>query len=321
VGLSLITKDVNLRMKARAFGLLAQDLTMDQVESDNLNQGVSLVENVDPSLIDLLYQEPHETGLDMFDAFVPGEFANQYLILRNGSKKSALAKIDKEREVIKLVRKNNFYGVEPRNAEQTFALEAISDPEISLVGITGRAGTGKTLLALAVALEKKSFYRQIFIGKPTIPLSNRDSGYLPGGITEKLEPFMDSIEDNFSVIQDLKGGRNGEKTIKDLKQEEKIVTASLAHIRGRNLAKKFFVIDEAQNLTPNEVKTIVSRAAVGTKMVFTGDVDQIDHPYLGKKSNGLSYMIDKMKKQKIFAHVHMVKGERSELANLAAELL
>lgn len=324
----LVTKDTNLRMKSRAVGLQAQDLTRDQIMSEDLFAGLPKIEGVKADLIDLLYSEPGEIQMDLLDLPLEEIVANQYLILKNGSK-SALVKFEAEREVFKRVAKESCYSVAPRNAEQIFALEALSNPEISLVGITGKAGTGKTLLALAGALSNKSHFRQIFVGKPIMPLSNRDMGYLPGDIPAKIEPFLQPIEDNFSVIEGLTegekdnggNGKKGKKTIQKMKEEGKIVTAALSYIRGRSLIKIVFIVDEAQNLTPHEIKTIVSRAGEGTKMIFTGDIDQIDHPYLDRKSNGLSYLVERFRGQKIFAHVHMTKGERSELANLAAELL
>ncbi len=325
----LVSKDTNLRMKARAFGIQAEDLIMDQITLEDLFTTLPKIEGVRADLIDLLYSENGEIQMDLLELSTEEIVANQYLILKNGSSKSALVKFDEDREVFKRVIKESCYNVFPRNAEQIFALEALSNSEISLVGITGKAGTGKTLLALASALSNKSYYRQIFVGRPIVPLSNRDMGYLPGDIPAKIEPFFQSIEDNLSVIEKLNGEENGgegtkkggKKTIQKMKDEGKIVMAPLSYIRGRSLINIVFIVDEAQNLTPHEIKTIITRSGEGTKMIFTGDIDQIDHPYLDRKSNGLSYLIERARGQKIFAHVHMVKGERSELANLAAELL
>jgi len=196
------------------------------------------------------------------------------------------------------------------------------DDNISLVSVSGKAGTGKTLLALAAALERRKHYRQIFMARPIIALSNRDIGYLPGDIESKLFPYMQPLYDNLSVIQNQYSETEQKyKQIKKYLEEEKLVIAPLAYIRGRSLVKIYFIVDEAQNLTPHEVKTIITRAGESTKIVFTGDIFQIDHPYLDTQSNGLSYLIEKMKGQNLYAHINLVKGERSELADLASSLL
>jgi len=247
--------------------------------------------------------------------------SNEYLIIRNG-KKSVLGVFDPVLEKIRRVNKSNVYGIIPRNAEQTFAADALMNPNISLVSLSGKAGTGKTLLALSAALEARRQYRQIFISRPVVPLSNKDLGYLPGDISSKLDPYLQPLYDNLAVIQNQfpQAGPN-HKQIIDLLDSDKLVISPLAYIRGRSLGKIFFIVDEAQNLTPHEVKTIITRAGEGTKIVFTGDVFQIDHPYLDSQSNGLSYLIEKMQGQKIYAHINLEKGERSELAELATHLL
>ncbi|MEJ2639349.1 MAG: PhoH family protein, partial [Desulfosarcinaceae bacterium] len=194
--------------------------------------------------------------------------------------------------------------------------------DIPLVTLTGKAGTGKTLLALAAALESKRYYRQIFIARPAVPLSNKDIGFLPGDIKSKLDPYMQPLFDNLSVIQNQVSQKSPNGfNIKDLLEEEKIVITPLSYIRGRSIVKVFFIVDEAQNLTPHEVKTIITRAGEGTKIVFTGDIFQIDHPYLDSQSNGLSYLIEKMKGQNLFTHINLEKGERSELSEMAISLL
>ena len=194
--------------------------------------------------------------------------------------------------------------------------------KVQLVTLTGKAGTGKTLLALASALEKRKNFQQIFLARPIVPLSNRDLGFLPGDIDSKLTPYMQPLFDNLTVIkhQFKKNDKRLDK-IKELLDDQKLLITPLAYIRGRSLQKSFFIVDEAQNLTPHEVKTIITRAGEGTKIVFTGDINQIDHPYLDKKSNGVSYLINRMKKQKIYSHINLKKGERSELAELASNLL
>jgi PhoH-like ATPase len=196
------------------------------------------------------------------------------------------------------------------------------DPEIRLMGITGKAGTGKTLLALAAAIEQHRQYEQILLARPIVALSNRDIGYLPGDASEKISPYMQPLFDNLAVIKHTFNPRSNEyQLIEEMVKEERLNITPLAYIRGRSLSNAFFIIDEAQNLTPHEIKTIITRAGEGTKMVFTGDLWQIDSPYLDMKSNGLAYMTDKMRNQDLFAHINLVKGERSYLAELASNLL
>ncbi|NOY06596.1 MAG: PhoH family protein [Chlorobi bacterium] len=317
---TLVTKDVNLRMKAKAIGINTQDYISDRVKDlSQLYKGSRLVEGVDDSLIDNLYQAPFALPADRF-AFDPPPIANEYFILRNG-RKSVLAVFDHETNMIRRVDKKPAYGIMPRNAEQTFALDALTR-EVPLVTIGGKAGTGKTLLALAAALERRKNYRQIFLARPVVPLSNRDLGYLPGDVQSKLDPYMKPLYDNLSVIQHQFPESDAKyKRITEMLAEDKLIISPLAYIRGRSLQNIYFIVDEAQNLTPHEVKTIITRCGEGTKVVFTGDIFQIDHPYLDSESNGLSYLIDRMKGQKLFAHVTLEKGERSELAELAADIL
>ena len=220
------------------------------------------------------------------------------------------------------VEKQKAYGIDPRNAEQAFALDALMRPEVQLVSLTGKAGTGKTLLALAAALYQRKLFTQIFLARPIVPLANRDMGFLPGDVKEKIEPYIQPLMDNLAVIKHKFSQQSPEFTkIDEMLKSEKLVITPLAYIRGRSLSRVFFIVDEAQNLTPHEVKTIITRAGEGTKMVFTGDIEQIDSPYLDSHSNGLSYLSDKMREQEIFAHVNLVKGERSFLADLASNLL
>jgi PhoH-like ATPase len=317
----LVTKDVNLRMKAKSIRLPAEDYTTDHVKNiSELHTGSITVEGVPEKLIDLLYYSPYE--IDSADLKLERELlANEFLIMRNGSK-SALAVYDTVLRKIKKIEKKSAYGIYPRNAEQAFALSALLDRNIPLVTLSGKAGTGKTLLALAASLESKRYYRQIFIARPIVPLSNKDIGYLPGDIKSKLDPYMQPLYDNLTIIQNqFSGKHNQNRRIDEMLQEEKIVITPLSYIRGRSIVKVFFIVDEAQNLTPHEVKTIITRAGEGTKLIFTGDVYQIDHPYLDSQSNGLSCLIEKMKDQKLYAHINLEKGERSELSDLAIQLL
>jgi PhoH-like ATPase len=317
----MVTKDVNLRMKAKALGLLAEDYTTDHVKDvSELYTGTRLLEDSPSDAIDRLYETPYGISLDEVE--LPEDLLpNEYLILRNGSK-SALGVFDPAMNRLRRVEHRACCQIRPRNAEQTFALDALMNRDIPLVTLTGKAGTGKTLLTLAAALESKRYYRQIFIARPAVPLSNKDIGYLPGDIKSKLDPYMQPLFDNLSVIQNQVSQKNPNGfQIRDLMEEEKIVVTPLSYIRGRSIVKVFFIVDEAQNLTPHEIKTIITRAGEGTKIVFTGDIFQIDHPYLDSQSNGLSYLIEKMKGQYLFTHINLEKGERSELSEMAITLL
>ncbi len=318
---TLVTKDVNLRMKAKSIGLMAADYTSDHVKNiEGIYRGRRIIEGVPGDRIEALYQMPFETDIN-WGCDIPSFLANEYLILKNGSK-SALGLYDGVIRKIKRVDNKTCYGIKPRNAEQSFALNALLSNDIPLVTLTGKAGTGKTLLALAAALESKRSYRQIFLARPAVPLSNKDIGYLPGDIKSKLDPYMQPLYDNLSVIENrLPSDYRKRGDIKELLDTEKIVITPLSYIRGRSIVKVFFIIDEAQNLTPHEIKTIITRAGEGTKVVFTGDIFQIDHPYLDSQSNGLSYLIERMKGQTLYAHVNLEKGERSELSDLAIQLL
>jgi PhoH-like ATPase len=317
----LITKDINLRMKAKSLGIMAQDYHNDMVENiQDIFEGVKINENVKPEVISGLYENLEGLPRSRF-GIKTEPVAHQYYIFRNESK-SALAHYDPFKKLINRVEKVKTYGIEPRNAEQAFALDALLRPEVQLVALTGKAGTGKTLLALASAIHQRKMYTQIFLARPIVPLSNRDIGFLPGDVNEKIGPYMQPLFDNLSVIkQAFKMQSKEHARIEEMQATEKLVITPLAYIRGRSLSRVFFIVDEAQNLTPHEVKTIITRAGEGTKLIFTGDIQQIDSPYLDTKSNGLTYLADRMKGQDIFAHVHLVKGERSYLADLASNLL
>ena len=317
----LISKDINLRMKSKSIGIMAQDYENDKVENiDELYKGITIVENIQAKLINKLYEKYDGVSIKEFK-FPEEPIAHQYYIMKNG-KSSALAHYDPFNKVIDRVEKQKMYGIDPRNAEQTFALDALVRPEVQLVSLTGKAGTGKTLLALAAALHQRKLYTQIFLARPIVPLANRDMGFLPGDVKEKIEPYMQPLFDNLSVIRHKFSQQSPEfNKIEEMLKNDKLVITPLAYIRGRSLSRVFFIVDEAQNLTPHEVKTIITRAGEGTKLVFTGDIEQIDSPYLDSRSNGLSFLSDKMRNQDIFSHVNLVKGERSYLAELASNLL
>jgi len=314
----LVTKDINLRVKARALSLQAEDYETVRIRDvDHLYRGTAVVE-VDDDHIDRLHAEGRMPAEELFDRRPP---CHHYFILR-GPSKSGLAHFDPAQGLLERVQKGHAYGIKPRNAEQTFALHAVLNRQAPLVSISGAAGTGKTLLALAGSLEQRRQYRQIYMARPIVPLSNKDIGYLPGDIKSKVNPFMQPLWDNLNVIKNQFGEAQREyKAIDEMVEKEKLHIVPLAYIRGRSFSNVMFIVDEAQNLTPHEVKTIITRAGEGTKIVFTGDIFQIDTPYLDSSSNGLSYLIDRIKDNPLYAHVNLEKGERSELANLASDLL
>lgn len=316
----LVTKDINLRIKAKSLNLLSEDYETGKIKDlSELYTGKSILERVPEEIIETLY----EKGTCSFESIVKKgkPQANHYYVLKNGPK-SVLCRYNPISRQVERVQKNSAFKINPRNAEQAFALNAILNPKISLVTLQGVAGTGKTLLSLAGALEQRRSFHQIYLARPVVPLSNKDIGYLPGDIKSKLNPYMEPLWDNLKYIKNQFSEKDKEfKQITEMVENEKLVVCPLAYIRGRSLSHVFFIVDEAQNLTPHEVKTIISRAGENTKIVFTGDVFQIDTPYLDTQSNGLSYLIDRLKGQDIYAHVTLEKGERSDLANLANDYL
>lgn len=318
----LVTKDVNLRMKGKSLGIVVEDYINDKITSfDRFDTGELVYEGIDSDLIDALYDSAEGLELSKFPA-LQDILPNQCFVLK-GERNSILARYDVFDQVIKKVEKKTLSRITPRNAEQSFAFEALTDPRIQLVGLSGKAGTGKTLLALAAALAQSDDYDQVLLSRPIVALANKDLGFLPGDEKAKVTPYMQPLFDNLNVIKGLEKTSSSENkdSIDQLLKENRLVIEALAYIRGRSLSRSFVIVDEAQNLTPHEIKTIITRAGEGTKMVFTGDIEQIDSPYLDARSNGLAYMIDKMENEPLFAHVNLVKGERSVLSERASQLM
>lgn len=315
----LVSKDINLRMKAKSIGLMAEDYLTDKIANiEAIDREIQQIDNLSDESIAALYQpesrlQPDSIGLKP----QPNEC---FELHANAS--TALAIFNPTTQRLEPVEKTRAFGIEPRNSEQTFALHVLTDPNLLLVALTGKAGTGKTLLALAAALAQEEQFETIMLTRPIIPLSNRDIGFLPGDIDAKIGPYMQPLFDNLSVIKGaLKSTSRSFVRIEEMQRNGKLIISPLAYIRGRSLSNSFIIVDESQNLTPHEVKTIITRAGEGTKIVFTGDIYQIDHPYLDTRSNGLSYLTEKMAGQAVFAHINLVKGERSQLADLASDLL
>lgn len=315
----LVTKDINLRLKAKSLNIPAEDFETGKIKDvESLYSGKSVFSDVNTDVINRLYKR----GFCEFEEINEGKpIPNHYYILKS-PKASALAFYNPINGLVERLEKRSAFRITPRNAEQVFALHAITNPKVKLVTMQGIAGTGKTLLALAGALELRRSFKQIYLARPIVPLSNKDIGYLPGDIKTKLNPYMEPLWDNLKFIQNQYGEKEKEfKQINEALENEKLLITPLAYIRGRSISKVIFIVDEAQNLTPHEVKTIITRAGEDTKIIFTGDIYQIDTPYLDSQSNGLSYLIDKIKHRDIYAHIRLEKGERSELANLATQLL
>ncbi|MEO8793982.1 MAG: PhoH family protein [Daejeonella sp.] len=315
----LVSKDICLRLKAKALSLHSEDYETGKVKNvEELYSGKTTLTNISAKLIDELVKKDSVPGEKFGVPILPH---NHFYILE-GKHKTVIANYDPENHHLNYISNQSVFQIRPKNQEQAFAIHALMNQNIKLVTIQGNAGTGKTLIALASALEQRKYYRQIFVTRPIVPLSNKDIGFLPGDVKSKIDPYMAPIWDNLKFIKEQQ--IDDDKTqakIDELVSNEKISIAPLAFIRGRTLTKIFFIVDEAQNLTPHEVKTIISRAGENTKIVFTGDIYQIDTPYLDAESNGLSYLIDKAKNHPLYAHITLQKGERSELANLANELL
>ena len=324
---ALVTKDVNLRVKSKAAGMLSQDYLTDKVDDTKIEDSEKEVQflDLDPLLMQTLCFGPGNSLEWKQIGCASAPRPNQLFKFRwkgDKSKEVACARYDAFLDRIVLCKARQAFGIRPRNDEQKMALDACLNPRTELVALTGGAGTGKTLLALAAALEQEKEYEQIVISRPTVILGNQDIGFLPGDQKQKMSPFLQPLMDNLNVIKEqFRPGSREAGRIEDMLNRQKLLIEPLAYIRGRSLGKCYFIIDEAQNLTPHEMKTIITRAGEGTKMVFTGDIFQIDQPYLDQWSNGLTHLSQKMAGQKLFQHVSLRKGERSELSELAAKLL
>lgn len=311
----VVSKDLNVRLKADGLGLLAEDYKADKIKvnDDKLYSGHKIIE------------VPSE-DLDSFRRdgilYRQGDYPNQYLIIKSedNTKNSALGKYSSKHGGIIPLIKSNVWGIKPKNAEQRFALDALLDDDVKLVSLIGKAGTGKTLLAVAAglckAIEDKTYTRML-VSRPVIPMG-KDLGYLPGDINEKLDPWMQPIYDNLDHLFNVHGTYRGWT---DLVEQGIIKVEALTYIRGRSIPNQYLIVDEAQNLSAHEIKTIITRVGEGTKIVLTGDTDQIDSPYLDAINNGLTYAVDRLKDEDIIAHVELLKGERSKLAEIATKLL
>jgi PhoH-like ATPase len=309
-----VSKDINARVKALALGIKAEDYRTDKIDVSAIYSGHTAL-SVSTEVVDRL----HETG-ELPSAGFETLVENQCAVLTASTAKSALA-IKKGGKLKRLDHSATaFWGIKARNKEQQFAVELLTDNTIPAVSLVGQAGTGKTLLALAAGLHKtleEGLFSRIMVTKPVIPVGKQDIGFLPGSKEEKMMPWVQSIFDNFGPLS--RG--NQKMTIEYLLTADILHIESLGHIRGRNLAKSWIIVDEAQNLSPHEIKTVLSRVGEGSKIILTGDVHQIDSPYLDAGSNGLSYVVSRFKGQSLYGHITLAKTIRSPLASLAAELL
>jgi PhoH-like ATPase len=319
----LVTKDTNLRIKADALGLRAEDYESDTITLDELYAGETEL-SVDPGVIDEFYAEGELPPAD------PKPYPNQFVLIKNSANPSqtALSRYSQQKNALVPIAntKHGVWGITARNKQQQFALDLLLNDDIRLVTLVGRAGTGKTLLALAAGLEKtieNRAFQRLVVSRPVFPLG-KDIGFLPGDIEEKLRPWMQPIRDNLDFLMGasaVAGRAKGKKDLQSLFDLGMIEVEPLTYIRGRSMPNQYLIVDEAQNLTPHEIKTIITRAGEGTKVVLTGDPYQIDNPYIDSSSNGLTFVVDRFKEEPIAGHITLVKGERSDLAELAATLL
>ncbi len=317
----LVTKDTNLRIKANALGIRAVDYEKGKVRLEDLYTGTAEIA-VPAGDVDRFFQEG---GLAVEAELLD----NQFVCLQDEAnpRHTALGRFRAESGRVEPLRvpREPVWGIQPRNREQRYAMDALLDDRLQLVTLTGKAGTGKTLLAIAAGLQKaleENVYKRLLVSRPIFPMG-RDIGFLPGDVQEKLRPWMQPIFDNvdflFAGVEDRNGRRR--RGYQELIDMDLMALEPLTYIRGRSIPYQYIVVDEAQNLTPHEIKTIVTRAGEGTKIVLTGDPYQIDNPYIDSTSNGLSYCVERFKGQPLAAHVTLVKGERSPLAEMAANLL
>lgn len=317
----VVTKDINMRLKAEALGLAAQDYTSDKVNVDELYTGVAEVE-VPAEKIDAFYRDK-KLSLPK-DTYFP----NQFLILKaaGDAKKSAIGRVSNHGELLLKplsTQEPVAWGIKPLNKEQRFAMELLLDDSLDIVTLVGTAGTGKTLITLATGLQRtmdENAYRRMVVCRSIVPVG-KDLGFLPGTKEEKLEAWMGAIYDNLAFLADRKNPEEGEEKAHYLLDSGKIEIASVTHMRGRSLPGQYMIVDDAQNLTPHEMKTILTRAGEGTKIIITGDPYQIDTPYLDVESNGLTYIVDRLKGQPSYGHITFTKTERSRLADMASKLL
>lgn len=335
----LISKDTNLRIKADALGLKAENYSNEIVSIDNLNKGFKEL-FIESKFIDKIQKDGFIFLRDFKPSSKTSLISNEGIVLRDNKNPNhtylcRFNSLDKKLTELNWLKRSNLGKIKPKNLEQSFALDLLLDPEIHLVSLIGKAGTGKTLLALAVGLHQvadENMYEKLLVSRPPISLG-KELGYLPGSLDEKMAPWMKPIIDNLDFLTGTKSNKNGEKvnlkvrnsnaknSWEDLQGMGLLEVEAINYIRGRSIPHQFILIDEAQNLTPLEVKTIVTRAGEGTKIIFTGDPYQIDHPYLDSDSNGLTWLAKKMQGQPIVGHITLTQGERSDLADLAANLL
>ncbi|MBN1879444.1 PhoH family protein [bacterium] len=318
-----LTRDTNLRIRADAIGLIAQDYISDHTNIEELYSGIKEL-----SVSEKVIAELYEAG----EIPVPDDsyYSNEFVLFRNESDPShtGLGKVSKTATHIQVIRLkgNDVWGIKPRNLEQKIALSLLMDDSIQLVTLVGRAGTGKTLLSLAAGLSKsldESVYHKLLVARPVFPMG-RDIGFLPGEIKDKLKPWMQPIFDNLEMLlhsDDSDQEPQYRASAYDLIEQNMLEIEPLTYIRGRSIPNQFFVVDESQNLTPHEIKTIITRAGNGTKIVLTGDPYQIDNPYLDSESTGLTHVVERFKSSALAGHITLTKGERSPLAQLAADIL
>lgn len=320
---TLITKDINLRLKSDAVNVQAEDYDTSDITQEEMYTGQR---SIDFDL-EKIEEFEKERFLKLNPGDIPGIYPNEYLVLqdRNNPFKKALGRFHaKKGGIVPLIKpKEGVWGIHPKNIEQQFAFDALLNNEINLVSLVGKAGTGKTLLAIAAGLEcaiTKQNYSRVLVSRPIVPMG-KDLGFLPGDISEKLGPWMQPIFDNIDFLFGNQRARNEMTTWDELINQGLLHVEPLTYIRGRSLPQQFMIVDESQNLTPHEIKTIITRAGEGTKIVLTGDSEQIDNPYLDAINNGLVYTIDRLKSEEIVAHVHLQVGERSPLSEIASKLL